>query len=92
MPKNVDKLLAERLIDRELISREQLDSVIKEAEKSSHPFAAVIIEQGWIEEGVMLDLLAQELKLPFTNLRDVAIDKSITETVPLKFATYYSKA
>ncbi|MCK5083070.1 MAG: type II/IV secretion system protein, partial [Candidatus Omnitrophica bacterium] len=36
-----------------------------------------------------LDILAQELKISFVNLRDISIEKSTTETVPLKFASYY---
>ncbi|MCK5178709.1 MAG: hypothetical protein KAR32_04200, partial [Candidatus Omnitrophica bacterium] len=89
MAKNIDKLLAKVLTDKGLVDLQALDDVVKEVEKTGRPFSAVLIEQGLIDESKLLDILAQELKISFVNLRDISIEKSTTETVPLKFASYY---
>ena len=89
MTRNIDKVLAQNLIDGGLVSPEELDKVVKEAVKTSRPFFAVLIEQGLADESELLEILARELKLSFVNLRDVSIEKAVTETVPLKFASYY---
>ena len=89
MAKNIDKLLVKVLTDKSLVGLQALDGVAKEVEKTGRPFSAVLIEQGLIDESKLLDILAQELKISFVNLRDISIEKSTTETVPLKFASYY---
>ncbi|MBN1870237.1 MAG: Flp pilus assembly complex ATPase component TadA [Candidatus Omnitrophica bacterium] len=89
MAKNIDKLLANILVDKGMISPEKIDDMVKEAELSSRPFSAILAEQGLAEEGKILEILSQELKLPLINLRETPIEKSITEMIPLKFTSYY---
>lgn len=89
MAKNIDQLLAKILVDQGLVDQRQTESAFKEAQNATKPFSAILIEQGFIEEGKLLNILAQEMKLPFVNLRDLSIDKAVIDKVPLKFATYY---
>ncbi|HQP10508.1 MAG TPA: ATPase, T2SS/T4P/T4SS family [Candidatus Omnitrophota bacterium] len=89
MAKNTDRLLAKILLDQQLIGQEGLEGALQESEKFNRPFSTLLVEQGLIEEGKLLDILSKELKLPFVNLREMAIAKPVIDKVPLKFATYY---
>lgn len=87
--KNVDKLLSKVLKDKGLIEQGQLDSVMKEVEKTDQSFAEGLLKQGVIAEDKLLDILAQELKLSFVNLKEISVDQSVIDQVPLRFASYY---
>ena len=89
MTKNIDKLLAKILMDKGLIDQGQLDGVVAEVEKTMQPFSAILIEQGLIKEDKLLNILAEEMKIAFVNLKDFSIEKSLITAVPLRFAKYY---
>jgi len=89
MIKNVDKLLSKVLIDKGLVEQKQLDGIINDLKKSDQPFHAALIKQCLITEEDLLNIIAQELKLSFVNLKDNLIDKSVIDKVPLKFTSYY---
>jgi len=86
---SVDKLLSKVLIDKGLIEQKQMDSIMDDLKKSNQLFHTTLIDQGLITEENLLNIIAQELKLSFVDLKDDTIDKSVIEKVPLKFASYY---
>jgi type II secretory ATPase GspE/PulE/Tfp pilus assembly ATPase PilB-like protein len=89
MTKNTDRLLAKVLAEKGRISANDLENVLQEAERTNRPFSTLLVEQGLIEETRLLEVLSQEFKIPFVNLRENTVEKIVTEKVPLKFATYY---
>lgn len=89
MAGNIDKLLSRALIGKGRIGQEQLDGALKEAKKTNQPFAKLVLKKGLMAEDELLDTLARELKIPLVNLKDMPVEKSVIDRVPLKFATYY---
>jgi type II secretory ATPase GspE/PulE/Tfp pilus assembly ATPase PilB-like protein len=89
MAKNIDKLLSRALAAGGLLGQDRLDEVAEEVERTSRPFPVVLLQKGLISEDKLLETLARELKIPLVNLKDVVIDKTLTERVPLRFTTYY---
>ncbi|MDD5729611.1 MAG: ATPase, T2SS/T4P/T4SS family [Candidatus Omnitrophica bacterium] len=85
----IESLLSEALIARGFLSKESLDSCVREAEDTQQPLPGVLIKRGLIAERDILSILADKLKLKFVSLKGRTIDKSIIEKVPVKFATYY---
>jgi len=81
--------LSKALVDHGLIGQGQLDGIIKDAKKDDKPLYVPLLEEGLVSEDKLLDALAKELKLSFIDLKDVAIDKSVIDKVPLKIASYY---
>lgn len=89
MIKKSEALLCEALLERGLIQKEYLETIIKETDKSGESLALVLTKRGIISEQTLLNILAEKLKLPVLTLKDVSIDKSVIEKVPLKIASYY---
>ena len=89
MPKKVDLQLAEILVDKKLITRENVGEFLLEADRSSQDLRQVLIKHSLFSEKELLDVLAEKLKLSCVNLKELLIDKSIISKVPLKIASYY---
>ena len=89
MMQNVDKVLSKALVDQGLINQKQLDNLASEMQKTDQPLSAVLLSQGLISEETLLHVLASELKLVSVDLKEVRIEKSVIDKVPLRFATYY---
>lgn len=90
MAKKIDILLSEGLIERGLVSRETLDSLFKEIEKSGASLQQILVKRQASLEKDVLEILGEKLKFVCVlNLKEVAIDKSIFDKVPLKVASYY---
>ncbi|MDD5466087.1 MAG: ATPase, T2SS/T4P/T4SS family [Candidatus Omnitrophica bacterium] len=90
MPKKIDTILSEGLIERGLISREALEPLFKEIEKSGESLQQVLVKRQASLEKDILDVFAEKLKFTcLINLKEVSIDKSIFDKVPLKIASYY---
>ncbi|MFC1709574.1 ATPase, T2SS/T4P/T4SS family [Candidatus Omnitrophota bacterium] len=89
MASNYDKILFNVLIDKGLIKEAQVDSAIKEADKTSQSFASVLIKNGLVPEEKVLLILSEKLNIPYVNLKGVSIETTAIDKVPLKFTTYY---
>jgi len=89
MSKKIDLQLAEILVEKKLITREDVGRFLQEADISSHDFKQVLIKHNLFSENDLLNVLAEKLKLSCVNLKDLQIDRSIISKVPLKIASYY---
>ena len=89
MIKRFDKLLYEALIKKGLISREALDTLLKEVDASDESLQQLLIKKGLLLEKDILDTLAEELELRRISLKEIPIDKSVLDKVPVKIASYY---
>jgi len=85
----MDELLSKALVDHGLIGQGQLDGIIEDAKKDDKPLYVPLLEGGLVSEDKLLDAFAKELKLSFIDLKDVTIDKSVIDKIPLKIASYY---
>ncbi len=89
MSKKIDLQLAEVLVEKKLINREDIGKFLQEAATLSHDLKQVLIKHNLFSEKELLDILAEKLKLSCVNLKELLIDKSIITKVPLKIASYY---
>jgi len=89
MPKKIDTILAEAITEKGLLSKEDLEPLLKEAEGSGKSLQEVLLERKAVAERQLLSLLAAALKIPTLNLKEVVIDKGAIAKVPIKIATYY---
>jgi type II secretory ATPase GspE/PulE/Tfp pilus assembly ATPase PilB-like protein len=91
MYKKPDKILGEVLVERGTITLQTLEAILQEIEKSAEEevLTAVLVKRGVISEKEALAILAEKLKLPFMELKDVNIEPSIVEKVPVRIASYY---
>ncbi|MBI5024124.1 MAG: Flp pilus assembly complex ATPase component TadA [Candidatus Omnitrophica bacterium] len=81
--------IGEILVEKQLITEEQLVRAVAEHQKSKEFLGQTLIRLGFISEEKLLKVLAGQQGLPFLNLRDVKFDDEIIKKMPAKFAWHY---
>ena len=89
MPKKLDTVLSEALVEKSLVAQKDLGPLLKEAEMSGQDFFQLLIKRGLFLEQDLLRLFSEKLKLSYLNLKDISIDKVVLDKIPVKIATYY---
>ena len=89
MPKKVDIILSEALIEKGLATKETLEPLLKEIDISGENLQQILVKRKVCLEKDILNILAERLKLACLNLKGISIDKSVLDKVPLKIASYY---
>ena len=81
-PKRTKIRLGDLLIQQDLISEEQLNTALASQKTSGKKLGRALIDLGFVEEDAMLELLSQQLNVPFIKLRNFQFDQTITERLP----------
>ena len=89
MIKKSDTILSEALIEKALISKENLDHCLKEVDSSGQSLIQVLVKSGELSERDVLTIMAEKLKLTYLDLKRISIEKSVLDKIPVKIASYY---
>jgi type IV pilus assembly protein PilB len=81
--------LGDILIEKKLITKEQLEAALKEHEKTGEFLGQVLIRMGFMDEAALAGTLSRQMGLPYVNLQEIKIDDSVIRRVPAKFAWHY---
>lgn len=81
--------IGEILVEKQLITEEQLARAITEHKKSKEFLGQTIIRLGFLSEEKLLKILAEQQGMSFLNLKDVRFDNEIITKMPAKFAWHY---
>ncbi len=81
--------LGEILVDRGLISLDQLDQALEEHERVGKLLGRVLIDLGYVKESDLVRALAEQVGLEFVDLADYQIDASSTALLPEAVARRY---
>src|SRR3989338_7784109 len=81
--------LGEILLEKKLITGQQLEHALLEQKKSGTLLGRVLIRLGYLSERQLLDGLAEHLQLPVVSLGQFAVDEHVIKKVPVRFAWYY---
>ena len=82
-------LLGQLLIDKSLITIDQLDRALKEQKKYGGFLGNVLLKMGHISQDELFPVLAEQLGVEYVKLRSRQIDPGVIEKVPAKFASHY---
>ena len=63
--------LSERLVERRLLSSEELDRVVKMQIEQHSPLTRLVVELGFLSEEDLLPVLRDHFDIPLMSLRDV---------------------
>jgi type II secretion system protein E len=85
----VEILLGRLLLDRNLITAEQLEEALKEQKKSGGFLGNILIKLGFISQEDLLPVLAEQLGVGYVKIRNTQINPSVIEKVPAKLASHY---
>ncbi|MBU4343320.1 MAG: Flp pilus assembly complex ATPase component TadA [Candidatus Omnitrophica bacterium] len=89
MPIKRTILLGERLIQRGLISRRELDKGLKEHEKTGQFLGTTLVKLGFISEEELYPVLAEQLRIEYVKIKELTIDPNVLEKVPARYACHY---
>lgn len=84
------KSIGQILVDKGLITVEQLDLALRKQRTSHKKLGGVLIEMKFIQdEYQIIDLLAEEMSVEAVRLKDLKIPSECIKCLPSRFATYY---
>lgn len=89
MSKKIDLILANALVENGLVAREQIDTLMQEADGSGEGLQAVLLKKGALSEKDILIVLAGRLRLPYVQLKELTVEKAVLDKIPIKIASYY---
>jgi len=82
--------LGQLLIDKNLITQEQLDIALKKQKETGELLGATLLSLGFLdEEAVFLPLVAGQSGVDYVNLKDIQISQEVIHMVPAKVSSQY---
>lgn len=84
-----DILIGQMLIDKDIITIEQLDEGLKEQKKTGDFIGATLIRLGFAKETQVLPVLSEQLNIPYVKIKEMEISPETVKKVPARFASYY---
>lgn len=81
--------LGEILIEKGLLTQQQLDAAVKEQQKTQEVLGQVLVRMGFISEKKMLRTLAEQQGIGFIELSNIKIPDNVVKSIPAKFAWHY---
>ena len=89
MIKQTEKLLVAEMVRTGLIQQAAADKCLRDLENSNEGLRPYLLRQGQVSEEQLLSVMASAFKIPTCRLRDIAVDKSVIERIPVRFVWYY---
>jgi type II secretory ATPase GspE/PulE/Tfp pilus assembly ATPase PilB-like protein len=84
------KVLGLSLVEKNIITHEQMGIALKKQEGTGKDFQAVLLDLGFIDdEAVILPVLAQEMGVDYVRLRDIEIPGEVIKKIPAQFVIHY---
>ena len=74
--------LGDLLVEHKLISEAQLSAALNELKTSGHKLGRVLIENGYVKEDDVLDLLSRQLNVPFVDLSTFQFKPDVVQKLP----------
>ncbi len=74
--------LGDLLIEHKLISNAQLKTALDEQKKSGRRLGRVLIENGFVEEDAMLQVLSDQLRIPYVDLSTFELNPALVQLLP----------
>ena len=87
---DVKEKLGQRLLDKGLISIDQLDIALTEQKKNGRLLGEVLVGLGFVSESVMRDALSQVLGIASVDLASVVPDKNALDMIDKETAERYT--
>lgn len=75
-------LLGDLLIENKLISQQQLELALTEQKKTRRKLGKTLIDLGYIEEDILLDLVSKQLGITYLSLKQYPINLEILHKLP----------
>ena len=87
--KIVNKLLGEILIERQIITREQLEDALSILKKEEKLIGEILVERGFAKEEDIAQTLTAQYGFPYLPLDSYEIEPEIIKLIPQDLARHY---
>lgn len=87
--KRKNYFLGEELIRRGAATLEQVDRALSLQTETKESLGSIMVRLGFISEHTLLDVLADQLNLPYVDPMTIQIEKDALNRVPAKVAQHY---
>lgn len=77
------------LLEKNMITQAQLDSAIEKQRLTGEKLGQSLVELGFIKEDKLLQLLAEQLEIPYINLKTYTLKPEIVHILPEYYARRY---
>lgn len=84
-----NKRLGEMLVDAHILSQDKVEEAVKLQANSGKRLGAVLLENGYITETQLIDVLKIQLGIDFIDVNKETIDHSMASIVPKSIAEQY---
>ncbi|MFH1723981.1 MAG: GspE/PulE family protein [Elusimicrobiota bacterium] len=84
-----EQTIHQALLERGLLTQDELARAWKERTDSETPFEAVLVDIGLVAEGTLRELVSELMGIPFLRLKGSAIDPEALRAVPARYANHY---
>jgi len=84
------KKIGDILIEKGLITTEQLNETLKEQKSSGRKLGELLVAKGLISESQLVDSISERLNIRKISLKSLVIDPQIISLVPVELARRYS--
>ncbi len=81
--------LGDLLVEHKLVSEAQLTAALLEQKKSGHKLGRVLIENGYVKEDDVLNLLSRQLNVPFVDISAYEFKQEVVNILPETAARRY---
>lgn len=88
--KLIRKKIGELLLERSVITQEQLDKALKEQESNGGYVSQYLISMGFASELEIANCLSSQYGFPYLPLKSYVIPEEVMDLIPLKFIKIYS--
>ncbi len=81
--------IGDLLVEHKLISEAQLQAALADQKKSGRKLGRVLIENGFVKEDMLLELLSRQLAIPFVDLTSFELEPELVQKLPETYARRY---
>lgn len=82
--------LKKDLVSKGLVSEQDLQAAVLRAKRDNVPLAKMLIESGLITEEEISRLIGEKSQVPYVNLKNYTLDRSVLGMIPEKIARRYN--
>jgi len=82
-------MIGQMLIERNLITPDQLEAGLTEQKKSGGYIGETLIRMGYLRDEDFYPVLAEQLGIEFIKLKEIEISDDVIKAIPAKFAFHY---
>ena len=87
--KDSTKTIGQILVSEKIITAQELDIALREQRKSGDYLCHTIVKLGYAKEEEIFPILANQLGIPYIQIKNFNIEPAVIKKVPAKFVSHY---